>query len=76
MSPKCVASVRPVSRDRYIVTPAAGYEIIVIGDEAVVTHEDARETTRLYIEPPVDKQQRAIVRLEDGAIEVIYHAGV
>lgn len=70
------ASVRPLSKSRYEIRPSKGYRVVVIGDEALIVSDDGTETTRLKIEPPPLHHQRAIVRLDDGAIEVIYHAGV
>lgn len=75
------ATVRPISRDRYMIVPAPGITIVVFRNhdgsaDAMVMNKDRTETTRLRIEPPEAGRELAIVRNEDGAIEVIYHNGV
>lgn len=70
------ASVRPLSRDRYLIVPGPGNRVVLFDKEVVIMSHDGTETTRLRIEPPGAGREIAIVRTEDGAIEVIYHDGV
>jgi len=72
-----VATVRPISRTRYVIMPSLGYRVVVIGDDACILDADGTETTRLRIEPAGSANEyRDIVRGDHGSVEVIYHEGV
>lgn len=53
-----------------------GYEISIMagpaGTDAFITAEDGTETIRLQIEGPRPGQKLAVVRHEDGTVDVVY----
>jgi len=76
MSEYPLCTVRPLSRERYLLVPAKGCTIAIFRQldnsaEAVISTDAADETVRLRIEPPHDSAKvLAIYFRADGSVEV------
>lgn len=76
--PASVCTVKPITKDRFMLVPRAGYEIVIFwlrdgGAEAIITDRHCTETTRLKVDSPPEGRKLAAVRCEDGSVEIIYH---
>lgn len=73
-----VCAVKPVGKDRLLLVPQPGYEVVIFwlrdgGAEAILTDKNCTETIRLKIDQPSAGRKLAAVRNDDGSVEIIYH---
>lgn len=77
MSEPTICTVRPLSRNSYLIVPRTGYEITMFrradhSAEAVISSASGHETVRLNVEKPSEGQALKFVLNQDGSVEVIY----
>jgi hypothetical protein len=71
-------TVRHVTKDHVVITPAKGYSVVVFigrvgGDaEAIITSDDGNETVRLIIDGPGLNQTMSIKTDEFGVVDIVY----
>ena len=72
-------TVRHITKDRVVITPARGYSVVLFtigkggGDiEALVVSDDGSDTIRLLVAGPADSQTMSLKSDEFGVVEIIY----
>jgi hypothetical protein len=71
-------TVRHVSRNHVVISPATGYSVVVFNIaagadlEAIVISDDGMETIRLLVAGPEAHQTMGIKTNEFGVVDIIY----